>query len=160
MLQTIASNLTRQSKALALLLQLMQEEFSLLTGRDPRDVTRIEFSIQELMGQLVAERKAVKGMLGQVRLAQFLESGPAKHPSNREKAEVIRALLEEIHGLEQECARQADKNSKLVLALMDQGEKLLHYLHDQLRPKNQDAYSNRGKYAADRPQATLIRGRL
>lgn len=160
MLETIASNLNRQSKALALLLQLMQEEFSLLTSREPKDVTRVEFSIQELMGQILVERKAVKGMLHNMRLVEFLETAAVKHPANAAKSTTIKALLQEIQELEQECARQAKKNSKLVLALMDQGEKLLHHLHEQIRPNKKDSYSKRGQYSSQRPQASLIRGRL
>lgn len=160
MLQTIIDNLTRQSKGLALLLQLMQEEFSLLKANEPRDVTRVEFSIQELMGQLMAERKQLKGILYGTRLVQFLDSPSLKHPSNKERADAIRSLMQTIHEHEQQCAKQAEKNSKLVLALMDQGEKLLHHMYDQLRPKKKDSYSNRGTYASNRPQAALIKGRL
>lgn len=160
MLQIIFDNLTRQSKGLALLQQLMQEEFSLLKANEPRDITRVEFSIQELMGQLMAERKQLKSMLYGTRLTQFLDTPSMKHPSNRQRADAIRALMQEIHEHEQLCAKQAEKNSKLVLALMDQGEKLLHHLHGQLRPEKKDSYSKRGTYASNRPQASLIQGRL
>ncbi len=160
MLQTIIHNLTRQNKGLALLLQLMQEEFSLLKANEPRDVTRVEFSIQELMGQLMAERKQLKGMLYGTRLVQFLDTPSMKHPSNKGLADAIRALMQEIHEHEQLCAKQAEKNSRLVLALMDQGEKLLYHLHDQLRPKTKDSYSKTGAYTSNRPQAALIQGRL
>ena len=161
MLQNIIENLHRQSKGLALLQQLMQEEFALLMSREPRDVTKIEFSVQELMGQLMAERKGIKAMLHGMRLAEYLEALPNKeHPRNAGRVERIHALLQEIDGIEQACAQQAEKNSKLVLALMDQSEKLLVHLHNELTPKKKNGYSNRGTYSNDRPQATLIRGRL
>lgn len=161
MLPTIIGNFTRQSKALALLLQLMQEEFSLLMSRAPRDVTKIEFSIQELMGQLMAERKSVKAALHNMRLREYLEALPNKeHPRNKERIAQLDALIEEIEKLEQECARQAAKNSRLVLALMDQSEKLLSHLHSQIRPHKNESYSKHGTFAKDRPEATLIQGRL
>ncbi len=162
MLHSIFRNVLRQKKGLDLLLHLMQEEFSLLLGRKPQDITKLEFSIQELLGQLVAERKSLQAMLHGMRLREYLEALPPQEDTQLESLrQAIVQLVGQCDVAEQACAKQAEKNSSLVLALMDQGQKLLQHLHDQLVPKNTNAYSKRGRFSSEsKPRATLISGRL
>ena len=160
MLQRIQQSLSRQSKGVALLGVLMREEFSLLQEHKPQDVTRLEFSIQELMGQLVAERKALKAMLHGMRLMDYLEALALADPAQEALRAEIYALLQQVDAREQECAKQAEMNSTLVLGLMDQGHKMLAHLQEQVIPKAQAVYSRHGRYSGERPQAALLEGKL
>lgn len=161
LLAPIHENLIRQSKALSLLHELMQEEFSQLTDRNPSAVTKTEFSIQELTGQIIAERKSIRSMLHGMRLKEYLEALPVPEDETlRPLPAAILETLDEISSHEQRCARQAEKNTRLVLGLMDQSQGLLEYLHDQLVPKKKEGYSARGRYSNERPQARIIEGNL
>ncbi len=62
----ILENLTRQHKALHVLKHIQEEEFSYLREFKPQSVGALEFSIQELMRQLMVERKCVRRMIGEV----------------------------------------------------------------------------------------------
>jgi ABC-type transporter Mla subunit MlaD len=151
-------NVGRQEKGLGVLLGLLEEEFSLLTGRDPKAVTGCEFSIQELLRQLAAERVALRRQIkaaepGARSLADLLETlGAAGAP--------LAGTLERVDTLEQRCAVQAEKNAHLALALAEQSRNMLDFLHRQIQPKGNATYSQRGRVAASgHPEAALFRGR-
>jgi len=157
MIATIRENLARQEKAMGLLTGLLQEEFSLLREGKPQDVTGLEMSIQELIRQIAEERAQLKATVlawkGEaVRLNVLVAELP----------EADRAPLEAhigaIDALEQSCARQADKNSRLALALFDQSRNLLQYIHDQITPKRTEVYARNGKYAGGKIQSAILRG--
>lgn len=153
-------NLHRQMMALSYMESLTAEEFSHLQNSRPQMVTATEMAIQELMRQIAAERIELTGMVARaagekVRLAAYAKTQP------EEDRRVFETLLEKIDRLEQSCARQADKNSRLALALYDQSKAMIDYLHDQVKPKNREVYAKNGRYAAPSSrQGSLIRGAL
>ena len=55
MYQIISESLTRQERALALLHDLLEEEYQTLLKRDANAIASLEFSIQELIRQLAGE---------------------------------------------------------------------------------------------------------
>lgn len=158
MLERIHANLDRQSKALALLFTLLEEEFSLLRNREAPEISRIEFSIQELLRQIAAERSSLRGLValmkpGAKRLAALLPGLPA------EEAAALSTALRRIDRGEQACAVQAEKNTIMAQALAEQSRSLLNYLHQEIQPKSADTYSGRGRYAMRRPEASLLQRR-
>lgn len=147
-------NLVRQHKGLLVLEELVQEEFTHLRSNKPQDVTATEFSIHELMRQLAVERLELRKTLGGKRLKELMPMLP------EEQQAVLGKLLEDIDVVEQRCARQASVNAKLALALHDQSQNLLDFIHDQIKPKNQNTYGKMGRYTQARPEAALIRARF
>ncbi|WP_449242651.1 flagellar protein FlgN [Desulfovibrio sp.] len=154
----VQENLSRQHRALGLLSELLDEEFSYLKGGKPQDVSRIEISIQELLRQLAVERVSLRGLVqavapGAKRVREILDAVPSK------EAEALRDLLLRLDGMEQACARQAAKNQNLVLALFDQSRKLLNFLQEKIQPKG-TAYSAKGRMARASNAPSLVSGRL
>lgn len=159
MLKLIKENLNRQSKAVALLNDLLEEEFSSLMNRKPHNVTQIEFTIQELMRQIASERMSLKGLLHRIdekasRLSHIF--GAIEDASRLE----VENLVAEIDKVEQRCAVQASKNQHLAHALLNQSQSLLGFLHNEIQPKNENVYSSRGRYEVVTPNPSLINGRL
>lgn len=148
------ANLTRQFKGLELLQSLLDEEFELLTERDTDAVTSLEFSIHELLRQIADERMALKDTLQGTRLLEYATMLPD------EEAEAVRKLYYLIDGLEQRCSRQASQNAELSLALMDQSQSLLVFLHEQITPRQANTYGAAGRMRMERPTAALISGRF
>ncbi|GFM32353.1 flagellar protein FlgN [Desulfovibrio subterraneus] len=147
-------NLVRQFKGMQVLELLIEEEFAQLRNNKPQEITATEFAIHELMRQLAVERLELRKMLGGKRLSEVMPI------LSEEQQAVLNAQLAELDALEQRCARQASVNAKLALALHDQSQSLLDYIQEQIRPKNQNTYGKKGRYAQTRPEATLIQGRL
>ena len=46
------------------------------------------------------------------------------------------------------------------MALFDQSKNLLDYMHNQIKPKNTDAYAASGRFAKAPNSARLLTGRL
>ncbi|MEW5774395.1 MAG: flagellar export chaperone FlgN [Thermodesulfobacteriota bacterium] len=158
MLERIHANLDRQNKALALLLTLLEEEYSLLRERRAPEISRIEFSIQELLRQIAAERTGLRAMVtaakpGARRLADLLSGLPAGESA------ALSAALRQADRAEQACAVQAEKNTIMAQALAEQSRSLLEYLHREIQPKQTDTYSGRGRYSTRRPEASLLQRR-
>ncbi|GFM37795.1 flagellar protein FlgN [Desulfovibrio psychrotolerans] len=147
-------NLVRQYKGLQVLDLLIREEFAQLRDNKPQEVTATEFAIHELMRQIAVERLELRKELGGKRLRELTPTLP------EEEQVVLEQLLDDIDLLEQECARQASMNARLALALHDQNQHLLEFLHDQVAPKAQNTYGKMGRFTQSRPQASLIQGRL
>lgn len=147
-------NLVRQYKGLLVLELLVGEEFAHLRNNKPQDVTATEFAIHELMRQLAVERLELKRTLGGKRLREVMELLPEEQQAE------LDALLVSIDEAEQRCARQASINTKLALALHDQSQNLIDFIHEQIKPKNQNTYGKMGRYTESRPDAALIRGRF
>lgn len=158
MLERIHANLARQNKALDLLLTLLEEEFTLLRDRQAPEISRIEFSIQELLRQIAAERAALRVLVaaaepGARRLAALLPGLPAG------EAAALTAALRQADRAEQACAVQAEKNTIMAQALAEQSRSLLDYLHREIQPKQANTYSGRGRYSAHRPGASILQRR-
>lgn len=156
--ERITANLHRQNKALALLLSLLEEEFSLLRERRAPEISRIEFSIQELLRQIAAERAGLKALVaaarpGARRLADLLPGLPEN------QAAPLRAALAGADRAEQACAVQAEKNTIMAQALAEQSRSLLDYLHREIQPKGAGTYSGLGRYAQRRPEAVILERR-
>ncbi len=178
MYRILIENLLRQDKAYMLLELLLKEEFSLLSKRDPEAVTSLEWKVHELTRQIIAEREVVRAM-APGRLAGLIRELPAElvaadmvpdlqmipglpeGAAKRSLAELLAQLLKNVDSREQRAVRQAEKNSKLALALMDQSQGMLQFLYDKAAPKEkQQTYSKQGAFKQARGEASLLRGRL
>lgn len=149
----VHSNLTRQFKGLELLSSLLEEEFQLLFNRDTDAVTALEFSIHELLRQIAVERMDLKSMMQETRLLEYATLLP------EEDGKEVRRLYHLIDALEQRCSRQATHNTELSLALLDQSQSLLTFLHSQIQPRQTQCYGSGGKLRDQRPQAAIFTGR-
>ena len=151
----IHGNLSRQFKGFELLLTLLEEEFELLCARDTDAVVTLEFSIHELLRQIATERVSLKDTLQGTKLLAYADLLP-----DEEDAQEIRRLYHLIDALEQRVSRQATHNTELSLALLDQSQALLSFLHDQITPKQTQCYGRGGKLSDNRPGAALYSGRF
>lgn len=157
MTQRILENLSRQYKALKVLVFLQEEEFAHLREFRPQSVGAVEFSIQELMRQIMNERMAVKRMMQQInpaarKLADLAELfGPAWTEAS--------GLLKQIDLLEQTCAKQAEKSFTLAKALHDQSSGYMEFFRKQLTPTKQ-SYGRKGVFATAKPAPAVLRGAL
>ncbi|MFZ5425392.1 MAG: flagellar export chaperone FlgN [Thermodesulfobacteriota bacterium] len=153
----ILENLSRQYQALKVLNFLQQEEFAHLKEFRPQSVGAVEFSIQELMRQIMAERQDARRMMHAInpsanRLADLAETFGGEWES-------ARMLLEKIDRLEQECAKQAEKSYSLALALFDQSSGYVDFFKKQLTP-TRESYGPRGVFAKTKPAPAMLRGAL
>ncbi len=151
--EQIRGNLVRQKKGMELLCELLEEEFSLLQENKTEEVVGLEFSIHELLRQVAEERVAVKSVMQQTKVAEYAEM------LEPEQCAEIKGLLAGIDAAEQLAARQASHNTRLSLALLDQSQSLLDFLHDQVAPKPQPTYGGKGAYRAHRTVPALLSGR-
>jgi hypothetical protein len=151
----ILGNLTRQFKGLELLLSLLEEEFELLCARDTDAVATLEFSIHELLRQIATERVSLKDTMQGTRLLEY-----ADLLTDEDEAQDVRRLYHLIDALEQRASRQATRNTELSLALLDQSQSLLSFLHDQISPKQTQCYGRGGKINDNRPGAAIYSGRF
>ncbi|MDL2291508.1 flagellar protein FlgN [Desulfovibrio sp. OttesenSCG-928-F20] len=154
MYDIIHSNLTRQFKGLELLYSLLEEEFDLLCGRDTDAVTNMEFSIHELLRQIAVERLALKNAIQGATLMDY--AGMIEEEQGLE----VRRLYHLIDALEQRCSRQATQNTELSLALLDQSQSLLVFLHGQITPRQTNCYGARGQLRENHPRAAIYSGRF
>ncbi|MEF2231361.1 MAG: flagellar export chaperone FlgN [Pseudodesulfovibrio sp.] len=155
----IEENLVRQNKAMILLSVLLEEEFSRLKQGAPQQVSLIELSIQELMRQIAAERYSLRRLVGaaQQGAQKVRELFASMEEGARSSFEQMLAVMDKS---EQRCAVQASKNNALAMALFDQSKKLLNFMHNQIKPKNTDAYAATGRFARARSDARILTGRL
>lgn len=157
MTQRILENLTRQYQALKVLNYLQEEEFSHLKEFRPQSVGAVEFSIQELMRQIMVERKGARRMMNEMdpRAARLSDLAGAFG----ERWEAARELLGKIDKLEQVCAKQAEKSYTLALALFDQSSGYVDFFKKQLTP-TKESYGPRGVFAKAKPAPAVLRGAL
>ncbi|MDR2075426.1 MAG: flagellar protein FlgN [Desulfovibrio sp.] len=154
MLTRILGNLTRQFKALELLHSLLEEEYVLLQKRDTDAVAGLEFSIHQLLRQIVAERLDLKNILQKTTVPEYAGMLP------EEDGAAVSRLYALIDSLEQSAARRASRNAELSLALLNQSQALLSCLYEQITPRQQNTYGAGGKFRSGRPAAALLSGRL
>ena len=150
----IHESLSRQEKALCLLRDLLEEEYSSLLSRDTEVVVSLEFSIQELIRHLALEKTFVIKRLGGMRVAEYAGM------LSDDLAALLLATLHRIDTSEQDVARQASRNTTLSLALLDQSSRSLQALTKQAMPPRAETYGRRGGMCTLHPQAALISGRL
>ncbi|WP_165065294.1 flagellar protein FlgN [Desulfovibrio sp. ZJ200] len=155
MYQIIHESLSRQSKALALLHDLLEEEYTTLLARDTDGVVALEFSVQELIRQLAVEKCLVIRQLNGSRVLDYAALLP------EEQASALRSCFAAIDESEQRVSRQASRNAQLSLALLDQSSRNLQALTSRAMPPKAETYGRKGgmRYQAH-PQAALISGRL
>jgi len=142
MTERIVANLTRQKLTLELLEKLQAEEISHLMDLNPAAVSSVELSIQELLRQLMVEREELRAMTrsidpGASRLAQIL--GGMDDLSRK----TVNILLHDIDKLEQSRAVQAEKNSRMALALFEQSKSYVSFIQEKITPKP-PTYTRRG----------------
>lgn len=157
MTHRILENLSRQYKALSVLRHLQEEEFAHLREFRPQSVGALEFSIHELMRQIMSERGDVRRMMqevvpGATRMAQLADYFG-------DQWEKVRALMTNIDALEQICAKQGEKSYSLALALFDQSSGYVDFFKQQLTPTKQ-SYGPRGVFAKTKPAPAMLRGAL
>lgn len=150
----ILGNLTRQAKGFELLEQLQIEEFDLLQKRDAQAISSLEFSIHELLRQLAVERDELKSVMQGTRVVEY--AGMLEE----EQGEEVKRQYYLIDAAEQRCARQAEKNTALSLALLDKSHEVMNYLYEQVQPKQSGVYGAKGYMSKSRPQAAILNGRL
>ena len=155
MFRIVSQSLRRQSKALALLSELLQEEYFSIMERQADAVVSLEFSLQELIRQLAAEKRCVIQALGGQRVLKYAETLP------EDQAAELRDIFAEVDRGEQLAARQASRNAQLSLALLDQSTRNLRHLTKQVTPPDAAVYGARGttRYKAH-PDAAILSGRL
>ena len=154
MYDIIYRNLDRQTRGLALLYDLMREEYQLLLNRDAEEIMTLELSIHELLRQLAVEKQEVRTLLGGGKLmdyAAMLEDA---------EADALREMYQVADSYEQACARQATMNTEISLALLDLSKETMEFLYSRLAPPVQNTYGRKGGYVESRPEASLISGRL
>ena len=150
----IHESLSRQEKALCLLRDLLEEEYSSLLSRDIDTVVSLEFSVQELIRHLALEKTFVIKRLGGMRVAEYADALPD------DLAVILLETLRSIDASEQDVARQASRNTTLSLALLDQSSRTRPALTKQAMPPKAETYGRRGGMRTQHPQAALISGRL
>ncbi|XPV75216.1 MAG: flagellar export chaperone FlgN [Desulfovibrio sp.] len=160
MINIIKANITRQEKGLLLMKMLLMEEFSRLEDRNPEGVTRIEFSLQELIRQLAAERASLRRLVP--RIDPAAERLRDLYPIlDEETVAYFKASLKSLDKMEQQCAVQAAKNQTMVRGLYETTTSMLDFLHNEIKPKPQNAYGANGKFIQkSENQPRLVRGRL
>lgn len=152
-------NLHRQKQALVVLEQLQDEEFDHLSKGDPQSVAQVEFSIQELLRQLAAEREELKNQMKALNpsLPAMRDLLTLVEESQRPRTE---SLLRDIDHQEQVCARKAAQNMATAMALLDQNRAMLEFLSAEIKPKNGHTYSRRGTWRHPDGAGTLLQGRM
>ncbi len=157
MYQRIHDALLRQKQAMNLLIELIDEEYTMLRQRNTDGVVALEFSIQELIRQLAKEKTEVIAMLDGGKVRHYVELLP------EEQGQILLEYYHTIDKAEQVASRNASRNAQLSLAFLDQSQKLMQELHSQIIPKDTTTYGRRGSiknYGTQKPQAALISGRL
>ncbi len=155
MQQIIQASLSRQAKALALLRELLEDEYQILLKRDTDAVASLEFSIQELIRQIAVEKSLVIRFLGGQKVCDYAQ---AFAPQERD---LLLELFDAVDVGEQDASRQASRNAQLSLALLDQSSDLLQALTSQVASPKAGTYGRRGGMRHElHPQAALISGRL
>lgn len=154
----ILANLRRQLGAVTLLESLLAEEFSHLSTRQPASVASVEFSIQELLRQIAAERHGLHGLYAAMdpkakRLADLAGQ------LDEETRDAARVLCEAIDKTEQRSAKQASRNYAMALGLYDVTKESLDNLQKLMTPKK-GVYGSRGRMASATPPPGMISGRL
>jgi hypothetical protein len=159
MIRLIEENLVRQNKAMLLMFFLLEEEFSRLTQLKPQSVSQVELSIQELMRQVAVERVSLRRMI--VRVEPSAQRVRDILPGlDEEQSRSITELLARLDETEQKCGVQASKNQQMAMALFDQSQGLLNFMHNQIKPKSTTAYARTGRFARGVNDARLLNGRL
>ncbi|WP_428560124.1 MAG: flagellar export chaperone FlgN [Solidesulfovibrio sp. DCME] len=158
MIARMLSNLDRQMRAVELMRALQAEEFAALTARDPEAVASLEFSIQELLRQLAAERLGLHALYAAFdpsakRLFDIIDRFPP------EAAARARSLHAAIDAAEQACAKQAGRTYAMALGLYDMARNGLDNLRGLLAPKK-DVYGAKGRMAVGQAGPRLLSGRL
>lgn len=154
MFSRIIEALSRQSQALKVLNELLEEEYHLLIRRDTKAIVALEFSIHELIRQLAGEKNNLIKILGGGKLLHYAEMLPA------EDSDSVRNLYSAIDAREQSCSRQASVNAEFSLLLLDQSQATFKELQKYATPKVTQTYGRKGSMQVLRPQASVYSGRL
>ena len=154
MYQRIKESLSRQDKALALLRDLLEEEYHILLARDTDGVVAQEFSVQELIRQLAVEKTTVIKALDGVRVTEYARSLP------QEQGEALRALFRSVDQGEQEVSRQASRTPSFPWRCWTRAAARCRPDQQGYAPRA-ETYGRRGGMRPEmHPQAAIISGRL
>jgi hypothetical protein len=86
--------------------------------------------------------------------------GLRHYVDQHEQGTELETLIRDIEQLERQCSRQATTNADLVMALVEQSRDMLSFMHDQVKPRNEDVYSRQGSFTSDATEPRLLQGRL
>jgi flagellar biosynthesis/type III secretory pathway chaperone len=166
MFTRIQANMDRQAKALELLEELLEEEFSHLTGRNPQAISGIEMSIQKLIRHVAMERVELKRLASSVKpgtqnMRDFLAN------MDDRAGTPYRERLERIEAVEKRCAFKSERNSEMALGMLDQSKSMIQYIQDRVnetvnkaKPRTYGANARMGAYAGGASAGSILRGRL
>lgn len=155
--KVVLESLIRQREGLKALAILLVEEFAVLTARDKSGLADMELAVQELIRQLLKERDDLRSCLSEL----MPESEGLRHYVDQHvQGAELETLVREIEQLERQCSRQATTNADLVMALVEQSRDMLSFMHDQVKPRNEDVYSRQGSFTSDATEPRLLQGRL
>lgn len=155
MYQRIHDHLYRQLQAMRLLCSLIEEEYDILLARDVNAVAPLEFSIQELIRQIAAEKMSVINLLQKGKVSDYAALLPP------EQAGPLRRIYTDIDRHEQEASRGASRNAKLALALLDQNQNILQTLQSKAMPRQAVTYNRRGAMRyREKPEPSIIVGKF
>jgi len=154
MFERISEALHRQSQALNVLTELLQEEYQLLIKRDTKSIVALEFSIHELIRQIANEKNNIIKILGGGKLLHYSEMLPSADRGT------IKDLYAMIDTSEQACSKQASLNAEFSLILLDQSQATYKELQAQATPKVAQTYGRRGAMQTTRPQASFFSSRF
>ena len=155
MYDIIIASLNRQDRALGVLFDLLEDEYELLMKRDTDAIAANEFSIQELIKQLLHEKNVVIRALGGIRASQYAETLP------EEQGRPLLDLLASIDKGEQNTSRNASRNAQLCLALLDQNTRNLNKFTEHAVPKTAFVYGRRGAMrTVAHTEASFVTGRM
>ncbi|PIE68995.1 MAG: flagellar biosynthesis protein FlgN [Deltaproteobacteria bacterium] len=155
----IIQSLERQARGLLLLGTLLDKELEFLQEDAPQSVAGLEFSIQELVRQMMAEKTWAAECMQQLSPGAR-ELQDVGHLFSKEEQQHIQSLKKAIDAGQQQCARKAAMNADIAQALRDQSNGLLAFFRKQIMPRKQYTYSSHGRWEVHNQRATLISGRL
>jgi len=154
----IMAGLKRQKLALKLLFLLLQEEYAALMNNQPDKVSSLEFSLQELVRQMIREKEDV---INAVQEAGFEGLGDYISSLDKKSAQKHMDLMNQLQDEEKKMALQAVKNATMAKALSDQSTALAREFFQQVSPRKPDTYSADGRrYAEMSREGGFIRGRM
>ncbi len=154
----IYAGLMRQCKAMGVLLSLLEEEFEALANNAGQEIASVEFSIQELIRQLMDEKEALRSILRDSSYSGLADYVHVLGPQDRA---AMSTILDELKAMEERCSFQAMKNRTMASALAEQNAALVKFLYDQVAPVKESVYSSKGRWNDNGSRSTgIIRGML
>ncbi|MDQ7031736.1 MAG: flagellar export chaperone FlgN [Desulfonauticus sp.] len=135
--------LVRMVKAMNMLKDFLEEEFSYLKNRKLDKISSLEVCIQSLLEQLEVEKKELRKIAyqaGHTKINEFLNFISTER-------EELNTLVKELSELERKVKILSAKNNALAMALARQAVNMFSFLQAEISKKGEDnfIYTNTGK---------------